>query len=228
MEVLHSLPSVRQYLFSLYECRYSVFFQSLGEVFVVVVVCVFSRKTSECEETVLTAIIYACVGALPYSENINIKCETLCHSHGGAGDEEGLALCPTLPLLREGDEDSGLQPAARVLPISYFGIHGWGIWCQHRVHWPVSLFVFKHLCIYYVTLQDLENIIECQYIQEGNTEKLNCRSLSVQIYFSWYALIVLFWTRKYKVSTNYTVNRKQSTYHIIYMLEKMYMYIDEV
>lgn len=31
MEVLHSLPSVRQYLFSLYECRYSVFFQSLGE-----------------------------------------------------------------------------------------------------------------------------------------------------------------------------------------------------
>lgn len=31
LEVLHSLPSVRQYLFSLYECRYSVFFQSLGE-----------------------------------------------------------------------------------------------------------------------------------------------------------------------------------------------------
>lgn len=30
LEVLHSLPSVRQYLFSLYECRYSVFFQSLG------------------------------------------------------------------------------------------------------------------------------------------------------------------------------------------------------
>lgn len=30
MEVLHSLPSVRQYLFSLYECRYSIFFQSLG------------------------------------------------------------------------------------------------------------------------------------------------------------------------------------------------------
>lgn len=31
LEVLHSLPTVRQYLFSLYECRYSVFFQSLGE-----------------------------------------------------------------------------------------------------------------------------------------------------------------------------------------------------
>lgn len=31
LEVLHSLPSVRQYLFSLYECRYSVFFQSLGK-----------------------------------------------------------------------------------------------------------------------------------------------------------------------------------------------------
>eukprot|EP00074_Homo_sapiens_P113048 XP_024309609.1 26S proteasome non-ATPase regulatory subunit 6 isoform X3 [Homo sapiens] len=30
LEVLHSLPAVRQYLFSLYECRYSVFFQSLG------------------------------------------------------------------------------------------------------------------------------------------------------------------------------------------------------
>lgn len=86
----------------------------------------------------------------------------------------------------------------------------------------MSLFVFKHLCIYYVTLQDLENI-ECQYIQEGNTEKLNCRSLSVQIYFSWYALFYFE-----HVSTNYTVNRKQSTYHIIYMLEKMYMYIDEV
>ena len=31
LEVLHSLPNIRQYLFSLYECRYSVFFQSLGE-----------------------------------------------------------------------------------------------------------------------------------------------------------------------------------------------------
>lgn len=31
LEVLHSLPGVRQYLFSLYECRYSIFFQSLGE-----------------------------------------------------------------------------------------------------------------------------------------------------------------------------------------------------
>lgn len=31
LEVLHSLPAVRQYLFSLYECRYSVFFQSLGK-----------------------------------------------------------------------------------------------------------------------------------------------------------------------------------------------------
>ena len=29
--MLHGLPSIRQYLFSLYECRYSVFFQSLGE-----------------------------------------------------------------------------------------------------------------------------------------------------------------------------------------------------
>uniref|UniRef100_A0A3Q1IWJ1 26S proteasome non-ATPase regulatory subunit 6 n=1 Tax=Anabas testudineus TaxID=64144 RepID=A0A3Q1IWJ1_ANATE len=32
LEVLHSLPAVRQYLFSLYECRYSVFFQSLAMV----------------------------------------------------------------------------------------------------------------------------------------------------------------------------------------------------
>ncbi|KAL7986211.1 hypothetical protein Chor_011377 [Crotalus horridus] len=32
LEVLHSLPKVRQYLFSLYECRYSVFFQSLASV----------------------------------------------------------------------------------------------------------------------------------------------------------------------------------------------------
>uniref|UniRef100_A0A2K6FEY9 26S proteasome non-ATPase regulatory subunit 6 n=1 Tax=Propithecus coquereli TaxID=379532 RepID=A0A2K6FEY9_PROCO len=32
LEVLHSLPSVRQYLFSLYECRYSAFFQSLAVV----------------------------------------------------------------------------------------------------------------------------------------------------------------------------------------------------
>ncbi|XP_069793249.1 26S proteasome non-ATPase regulatory subunit 6 [Narcine bancroftii] len=32
LEVLHSLPAVRQYLFSLYECRYGVFFQSLATV----------------------------------------------------------------------------------------------------------------------------------------------------------------------------------------------------
>ncbi|XP_048878194.1 26S proteasome non-ATPase regulatory subunit 6 [Brienomyrus brachyistius] len=32
LEVLHGLPAVRQYLFSLYECRYSVFFQSLALV----------------------------------------------------------------------------------------------------------------------------------------------------------------------------------------------------
>ncbi|KAG8435868.1 hypothetical protein GDO86_007093, partial [Hymenochirus boettgeri] len=32
LEVLHSLPTVRQYLFSLYECRYGVFFQSLGKM----------------------------------------------------------------------------------------------------------------------------------------------------------------------------------------------------
>lgn len=31
LEVLHSLPAVRQYLFSLYECRYAAFFQSLGK-----------------------------------------------------------------------------------------------------------------------------------------------------------------------------------------------------
>uniref|UniRef100_A0A3P8V6I9 26S proteasome non-ATPase regulatory subunit 6 n=1 Tax=Cynoglossus semilaevis TaxID=244447 RepID=A0A3P8V6I9_CYNSE len=32
LEVLHSLPAVHQYLFSLYECSYSVFFQSLAQV----------------------------------------------------------------------------------------------------------------------------------------------------------------------------------------------------
>ncbi|XP_072797718.1 26S proteasome non-ATPase regulatory subunit 6 isoform X1 [Vicugna pacos] len=32
LEVLHRLPAVRQYLFSLYECRYAVFFQSLAVV----------------------------------------------------------------------------------------------------------------------------------------------------------------------------------------------------
>ncbi|KAM9272071.1 LOW QUALITY PROTEIN: 26S proteasome non-ATPase regulatory subunit 6 [Cariama cristata] len=32
LEVLHSLPAVRQYLFSLYECRYAAFFQSLAIV----------------------------------------------------------------------------------------------------------------------------------------------------------------------------------------------------
>lgn len=121
---------------------------------------------------------------------------------------------------------SQLLESYRSLTLGYMA-EAFGVSTEFIDQW-VCLFVFKHLCIYYVTLQDLENIIECQYIQEGNTEKLNCRSLSVQIYFSWYALIVLFWTRKYKVSTNYTVNRKQSTYHIIYMLEKMYMYIDEV
>ena len=40
LEVLHSLPAVRQYLFSLYECRYSVFFQSLGkETFCIGALC---------------------------------------------------------------------------------------------------------------------------------------------------------------------------------------------
>lgn len=34
LEVLHSLPAVRQYLFSLYECRYAAFFQSLGKAVV--------------------------------------------------------------------------------------------------------------------------------------------------------------------------------------------------
>lgn len=33
LEVLHSLPAVRQYLFSLYECSYAAFFQSLGKLF---------------------------------------------------------------------------------------------------------------------------------------------------------------------------------------------------
>lgn len=70
-----------------------------------------------------------------------VPCSFFCHSHGGAGDEEGLALCPTLPLLCEGDEDPGLQPAARVLPLPYPGLHGWGLWRQHRVHWPVSSFI---------------------------------------------------------------------------------------
>uniref|UniRef100_H0ZGM9 Proteasome 26S subunit, non-ATPase 6 n=1 Tax=Taeniopygia guttata TaxID=59729 RepID=H0ZGM9_TAEGU len=32
LEALHSLPAVRQYLFSLYECRYAAFFQSLAVV----------------------------------------------------------------------------------------------------------------------------------------------------------------------------------------------------
>ena len=32
--MLHSLPAVRQYLFSLYECRYAAFFQSLGKAVV--------------------------------------------------------------------------------------------------------------------------------------------------------------------------------------------------
>lgn len=60
-------------------------------------------------------------------------------SHGGAGDEEGLAVRATLPLLREGDEDTGLQPAARVLPLPHPGLHGRGLRRQHRVHRPVSV-----------------------------------------------------------------------------------------
>lgn len=75
------------------------------------------------------------------SWHLSNECETLFslyHSHGGAGDEKGLALCTTLPLLCEGDEDPGLQPAARVIPFPHPGLHGWGLWCQHRVHRPVS------------------------------------------------------------------------------------------
>ena len=31
LEILHSLPDIRNYLFSLYNCHYSDFFRSLGE-----------------------------------------------------------------------------------------------------------------------------------------------------------------------------------------------------
>ncbi|XP_045078865.1 26S proteasome non-ATPase regulatory subunit 6 isoform X2 [Coregonus clupeaformis] len=89
LEVLHSLPAVRQYLFSLYECRYSVFFQSLATV-------------EHCKPVSLSP---------------------LC-SHSGAGYEEGLAVCPSLPLLCEGDAYPCLQPAPGVLPLTHPGLHG--------------------------------------------------------------------------------------------------------
>jgi len=63
-----------------------------------------------------------------------------CHSHGGAGHEEGLALRAALPQLREGDEDPGVQPAAGVLPLAHLGLHGRGLRRQHGVHRPVSDF----------------------------------------------------------------------------------------
>ena len=49
LEVLHSLPSVRQYLFSLYECRYSVFFQSLGEE--ALFICTHIKWKTKCSLT---------------------------------------------------------------------------------------------------------------------------------------------------------------------------------
>lgn len=131
LEVLHSLPSVRQYLFSLYECRYSVFFQSLGEE-------PFPRSVLFCRTSLSS----------PGSERLS-----LCRSHCGAGDEEGLALCAALPLLRARDEDPGLQPAAGVLPLPHSGLHGRGLRGQHRVHRPVSIsigFVFVSIQCFYV------------------------------------------------------------------------------
>ena len=35
LEVLHGLPKIKRYLFSLYDCHYSDFFLSLGELTVV-------------------------------------------------------------------------------------------------------------------------------------------------------------------------------------------------
>jgi len=34
LEVLYGLPDIREYLFSLYECKYEQFFLHLGELFV--------------------------------------------------------------------------------------------------------------------------------------------------------------------------------------------------
>lgn len=71
----------------------------------------------------------------------SLVCVPVClpvHSSSGAGDEEGLAVCSTLSLLRPRDAHTGLQPAAGVLPLPHPGLHGWGLRRQHWVHRPVS------------------------------------------------------------------------------------------
>lgn len=39
LEVLHAKPEIREYLMSMYDCRYAEFFKSLGRPFVWEIVC---------------------------------------------------------------------------------------------------------------------------------------------------------------------------------------------
>ncbi|OCT83479.1 hypothetical protein XELAEV_18026021mg [Xenopus laevis] len=78
----------------------------------------------------------------------------LCCSCCGTGTEEGLAVCLSLSLLREGDADPGVRSAARVLPLTNTGVHGRGFWCRSGVHRPGTLQVYSGGT---VTLQDRQS-----------------------------------------------------------------------
>lgn len=68
LEVLHSLPSVRQYLFSLYECRYSVFFQSLGENVFYVVLKFYKTLSPDNFITLFQSFLYGIIHIIIYNK----------------------------------------------------------------------------------------------------------------------------------------------------------------
>lgn len=64
-------------------------------------------------------------------------------SYCRARDEERLAVCTSLQILRAGNANPRLQPAPRVLPVLDVRIHGRSLWSQCRIHRSVSSLAFS-------------------------------------------------------------------------------------
>lgn len=78
----------------------------------------------------------------------------LC-SYCRARDEEGLAVCTALPVLRAGNANPRLQPAPRVLPVLDVRVHGRSLWSQCRIHRSVSSLAFpvcRHILLYLLNI----------------------------------------------------------------------------